>query len=260
LQGISSHVVVFAFAIWPWICVPFVIYFNLDPTYALERWIYSFPFYKNSLIFQTLFVLGRFGGCLLCCIDISRYLLILLSCTYIIGRLSLDNIRIVGLKRISDSRAMFLTYSSYLRLLMIVKLFDDSLGSCVSEVLGMCSIFLIACGYATISLGGSLIPFQLYIFFPFGLAFGSSIIRDILGTIANLHHISTRLLQRWTHDSAVIYNRKFIVRKLRSTSAIKIHCKFLGTRLCYLERSTVLDFFEAVFMYTTDVVLSFREF
>jgi hypothetical protein len=258
-SGIAMVAMTAFFSVTP-LAAPVVVYFDLDPTFVTHDIIlYIVP----SLTAYSQLI--RFGCIIMrvCCIFVAaveQCRLMTLMQTYGILFMKLLKNLLCWLYESSNTKwtpvKFEMLYSKYLRLTTITKLLDEALGPLVAWIMAASIIVYGGCGYASVALR-SVIQMPMYLFFPCGFVLGNLSNQVVLGAAIENHESSVGLLGIWKFKAAEISNKKYVVRKLRATSPLKLHAKMFGYSMYYLKQSTIVTLSNETTNHMINAILSF---
>jgi hypothetical protein len=243
-------------ALVPFVVAPVIAYFQLDPTYVFFELTMPSIFMKNYIFVHVLLPTYRFiallvvgsEACRIISLGVVFVTSIVQSTAIFIEKL---NYRAMIIRNQFFFIANFLNYTTVVIIFSKVNLF---LGQISLVMISSCMLIMVWSGYATVALRPT-IPLPFYLILPLATLLEQLVCMQALTSAIKCYEHSRTLLRIWRYTVLQTRNRKFMIRKVKAMTPIRVNARAFSFNLYYFKRSTMGTFYTIVITHTVNAVL-----
>lgn len=252
--GIFLNITVAMFAVYPYFLIPFLLYFEFDPTFMFAKYVLSLTL--NTSLDQILFNTVRLLQFLVA-LQICR-LFPLLVCTLMFGVLIiLDTVKTldmwVVLIKFSQNKAAA-QIRRYIELTLVMQVCAGFSDASIAILMGLGLILCVLFNFVTLKLY-NIIPMPLYLYFPSVAIIIPFIIDTLLPLGIRVNEKTARLKTKWGKQLDLCSDRKYLQRRLRAIKPLRFDCRVAGYNLLQLVKPTKAWFYMQIMNYTISALL-----
>jgi hypothetical protein len=243
-------------ALVPFVVAPVITYFQLDPSYVFFELTIPSIFMKNYIFVHVLLPTSRFiallvvgsEACRIISLGVVFVTSIVQSTAIFIEKL---NYRAMIIRNQFFFIANFLNYTTVVIIFSKVNLF---LGQISLVMISSCMLIMVWSGYATVALRPT-IPLPFYLILPLATLLEQLVCMQALTSAIKCYEHSRTLLRIWRYTVLQTRNRKFMIRKVKAMTPIRVNARAFSFNLYYFKRSTMGTFYTIVITHTVNAVL-----
>jgi hypothetical protein len=256
LTGLIMMCVVSFMALAPFVAAPIITYFQFDPSYVFFELTIPSIFMKNAIFAHFLLPAFRLFALLLVGSEACRIISLVIVCVS-----SLLHSTAKFIERLADKgmiiRHQFSFLANFLNYTTVVMNFSKAnlfLGQITLVLITSCILLMVWSCYATVAFRPT-IPLPFYLILPLATLLEQLVCMQGLTSGINCHEQSCSLLRIWRYTVLQTGNRKFMIRKVKGMTPIRVNARAFSFNLFYLKRSTMGTIFTIVMTHTVNAVL-----
>jgi hypothetical protein len=256
LNGFTMMCVVSFMALAPFVAAPIITYFQLDPSYVFFELTIPSIFMKNAIFAHFLLPTSRLFALLVVGSEASRIISLGLVCGTSLIQSTANFIETLADKAmiVRHQLSFVANFQNYINVVMNFSNANLVIGQNSLVMITSYILIMVWSGYATVALRAT-IPLPFYLILPLATLLEQLVCMQALTSGINCYEKSCALLQIWKYTVLQTRNRKFIIRKVKGMTPIRVNARAFSFNLFYLKRSTMGTIFTIVMTHTFNAVL-----